>query len=152
MKSSNLRHWQACSQNKGLIEYQRRASRLWAGPSLASWRQRGGRVTARAGRRGAISAPGLGSSTKLRAGSQLLTKSSWDPGRLTYARRVTARGQLPEDHTAYVRRHFCLQPGNRGGGMGEVIGCTAHLGRACSASTWSPELLGLGKGTKCWPN
>ena len=34
VKSPNLRHCQACSQNKGLSKYQRRASRLWTGPSL----------------------------------------------------------------------------------------------------------------------
>ena len=35
---------------------------------------------------------------------------------------------------------------------GEVIRCTAHLGRVRSPSTWSPELLGPGKGTKHRPN
>ena len=46
--------------------------------------------------KGAISAPETASSTKLRAGSQLLTESSWDPGRLTSARRVgAARDQFP---------------------------------------------------------
>ena len=34
VKSPNLRHCQARSQNKGLSKYQRRASRLWTGPSL----------------------------------------------------------------------------------------------------------------------
>ena len=33
MKSSNLRHSMACSQNKGLSKYQRRASQLQTGPS-----------------------------------------------------------------------------------------------------------------------
>ena len=35
---------------------------------------------------------------------------------------------------------------------GEVIRCTAHLGRVCLPSTWSPELLGPEKGTKHRPN
>ena len=49
------------SQNKGLSEYQRRASRLHTGPSLHR-RQRGRHATARAGRQGAapISAPETG--------------------------------------------------------------------------------------------
>ena len=41
----------------------------------------------------------MASSSKLRAGSQLLTKSSWNPGRLTSARRVAARDQLPRGDT-----------------------------------------------------
>ena len=45
MKSPNLRHCQACSQNKGLSEYQRRDSPLRTGPSPA-----GGREAARAGK------------------------------------------------------------------------------------------------------
>ena len=55
-KSSKLRHCQACSQNKGLSKYQRRASRQQTGPSPA--KGKGGRpVTARAKRQGANSAP-----------------------------------------------------------------------------------------------
>ena len=48
-------------------------------------------VPARAGRKGANSAPEMTSPPKLRTGSQSLTKSSWDPGRLTSVRRVAAR-------------------------------------------------------------
>ena len=39
----------------------------------------------------------MASSTELRAGSQLLTKSSWGPGRLTCARSIAARDQPPEE-------------------------------------------------------
>ena len=42
-KSSNLKHCQACSQNKGLSEYQRRASWLQTGPSPTRPREAGGR-------------------------------------------------------------------------------------------------------------
>ena len=42
--------------------------------------------------------------------------------------------------------------GNQAAGTGEVIRRTPHLGRQHSPSTWSPELLGPGKGTKCRPN
>ena len=72
-----LRHNLACSQNKGLNEYQRRVSQLWTGPSTRR-RQRGRRATARARRWEAILAPEMASSTKLWAGSQLLTKTSWE--------------------------------------------------------------------------
>ena len=98
VKGSNLMWSQAHSQNKGLSEYQRRASWLQTGPSPRQ-RQRGTQVTARARRRGATSAPQMASSTKLLAGSQLLTKSSWDPGQLTSARRIAAKDQIPRGDT-----------------------------------------------------
>ena len=41
-KSSNLRHCLACSQNKGLSEYQRRASQLRTSPSPTRGREAGG--------------------------------------------------------------------------------------------------------------
>ena len=40
-KGSNLTHSLACSQNKGLCEYQRRASWLLTGPFLPRGRQAG---------------------------------------------------------------------------------------------------------------
>ena len=97
--------------------------------------------------------PEMASSTKLQAGFQLLTKSSWDLGRLTSARRVTARDQLPRGGTQHTWGGApTAHPGNRGAGTGEVIRCTAHLRSVRSPSTWSPELLGPGKGTKHMPN
>ena len=86
----------ARSQNKGVSKYHRRASQL-PYRALPPWRQRGRPEIARAGRQGAaaILAPEITSSTKLGAGSQLLTSSSWDPRWLTSARSVTAWEQLP---------------------------------------------------------
>ena len=55
-------------------------------------------------------------------------------------------------HRAHLRRHSHCAPGNQAAGTGEVIRCTAHLRRVCSPSTWSPELLGPGKGIKLRPN
>ena len=91
----------ACSQNKGLSEYQRRASWRQTSPSPHQ-RQGGRRATARARRQGVISAPETASSTKLWAGSQFLTMSSWDPGRLTSVRSVTGRDQLPRGETRHT--------------------------------------------------
>ena len=96
-----IRHNLACSLGKGLSKYQRRASQLWTSPSPCR-RQRGRRATARAGRRGAISAPEMAVSTKLLAGSQLLTKSSWYPVQLTSARRAAVRDQLPRGDTGHT--------------------------------------------------
>jgi len=81
-----------------LSKYQRRASQLQTGASPCQG-QRGRKAAARARRRGAISAPETVSFTKLGAGSQLLTKSSWDPGQLISARRVAVRDQLPRGDT-----------------------------------------------------
>ena len=57
---------------------------------------------------------------------------------------------------AHLRRrsHWTLRPTSRkpSGQDGDVIRLTAHLGRVHSPSTWSPELLEPGKGTKPRPN
>ena len=55
-------------------------------------------------------------------------------------------------HTAHLRWHSHCTPGNGTARTGEVIRCTAHLERVCLPSTWSPELLGPGKGTKLRPD
>ena len=57
-------------------------------------------------------------------------------------------GQRPAPqrrHRAHLRRCTHCTPRKPSGGMGEVISCS-------SQSIWSPELLGLGKGTKRRPN
>ena len=71
-KSSNLRCSLACSHNKRLSEYWRRASQLQIGPSTHP-RQRGRLVTARARRQRAMLAPET-SILHHWAGSQLLTQ------------------------------------------------------------------------------
>ena len=108
-------------------------------------RQGGRRATARAGRQGANSAPEAASPTKLQAGSQLLTKSSQDPGRLTSARRVAARDQSPDETYGTPGTRSRCAPRKPRGWDPEVIRRTAHLGRVHSPSTWSPELLGPGQ-------
>ena len=71
----------------------------WPLPLQEAERQAG---ESRAGKQGAISAPEMASSTKLGAGSQFLTKSSWDPGWLTSTRRFTVRDQLPRGDTRHT--------------------------------------------------
>ena len=77
----------------------------------------------------------LASSTKLWAGSQLLTTSSWDPGWLTSARRVAAWDQLLRRDTRHtwdgvlVASWETEQPG-----LGRWLRHTVHLGLcACQA-------------------
>ena len=72
---------------------------LWTGPSPAGDRE-AGEGKARAGKR--QSWPQRGSSTKLQAGFQLLTKTSWDSGWLTSTGRVTARDELPRRDTRHT--------------------------------------------------
>ena len=107
MKSPNLRHCQTCSQNKGLSEYQRRASLLWTGPSPTGGR---GQVGASQSLKGANSAPETASPTKLQAGFQFLTKTSWDSRRLTSAKRVTARDQPPRRDKQHTRDGRAQKP------------------------------------------
>ena len=86
-KSPNLRHHQARSQNKGLS----RASQLWTGPSPTGDRQV---RTARAGR--GHSAPDRHAIPNGKQTS-LLTKTSWDSGLSTSARRVEPEISSPEE-------------------------------------------------------
>ena len=77
----------------------------------------------------------MASSTKLRASSQLLTKSSWGPGWLTSARRVTGRDQLPRGDTWHTCSH---------------LGRAQNAGLTESVPLWStgepePERFRLGK-------
>ena len=119
----------------------------------------------------------MASSTKPWAASQLLTKSSQDPGWLTSARRVTVRDQLPRGDTRHTwDGAFMAHPGNQGAGTREVTRCTTQLGEcthqapghlSCSDprraqntgplesvslwSTWEPEPEGLRPGNCTQP-
>ena len=118
---------------------------------IPHWRQ-GGRRGQPLLERGKLG-PRESSSTKLQAGTQSLTKTPWDSGWLTSARRVAARDQLPRRdiwHTGDGRTR--CHPGHRAAGTREGIRRTPYLGRQHSPSTWLPELLGPGKGTKRRPN
>ena len=97
--------------------------------------------------------PETASSTKLWAGSQLLTTSSWDPGWLTSTRRVAAwyqlsRGDIRHTWDGALTAHL----GNPAAGTREVIKMHGPPGTVCSPSTWLPELVWPGKDTKCTPS
>jgi len=86
----------------------------------------------------------MASFTKLRAGSQLLTKSSWDPERLTSTSRVTARDHLPRRDTQHTWDGTpTAHPGNRVAGTVEVIRCTVPPGESALLTkhlvTWTPR-------------
>ena len=82
-------------------------------------------------------------------GFQLLAISSWDPGWLTSARSVTAWKQLPRGTTQHTWDcALVANPRNWVARTGEVNKTHGPSETMCSSSTWSPELLRPGKGTK----
>ena len=146
-KSRNLRHCRAAHRTKDWANTRGELAGCGlAHPPLEAGRQERGSQS----QKGAILAPEMASSTKMQAGFQLLTKTSWYSGWLTPTRRVTARDQLPRRdiwHTWDGRAH--CHPGNQVAGTGEVIKMhrppgTVRLptpGRLSSldlGSTWSP--------------
>ena len=91
MKSPNLRHYQAGSQNKGL-------SRLQTSTSPTRVRQVGGSQR----QKGANSAPERHPLLNCKQ-ALLLTKSSWDSVWLTSTGRVTARVAPQKRYIAHLR-------------------------------------------------
>ena len=90
-------------------------------PPPEAGRQAGGSPS----QKGANSAPEMASPSKMQAGFQLLTKSTWDPGWLTSAGRVTARDQLSRGDPQHTWDGTpTVHPGNRAAGTKEVIRCT----------------------------
>ena len=104
-------------------------------------------VQARAGRKGpaAISAPETAFSSKLWAGSQLLTMSSWDPGQLTSTRSVTAWDKLPRVDKCHTRDKYPVAWA-AWAWEGHKTHCPS--GSAPLQSTQEPERLRPGKCTK----
>ena len=94
MESSNLRHCQPTHRTKDWANTKGELAGYGLAPSHAGGRESGRRQPEP---KGTILAPEMASSTKLWAGSQLLTKSSFNPGRLTSPRMVTGRDQLPKE-------------------------------------------------------
>ena len=148
MKSSNLRHSLAHSQNKGLSKYQRRGSWLQTGPS-PHWRQRG---------RWAKPEPeSKGQSRPQR----------WHPSpnceQASVAYQVFLGSWMvdicQEGHSLEIGSPMQtystpekLLSGDWMAGTGEVIKMHRPPGTVCSPSTSLPELLWPGKGTKSTPN
>ena len=142
MKGSIATQWPLLhSQNNGLNEYQRRASQLLY-RALPPQRQIGRQETARAWRQGvpAISAPETMSSTKLWAGSHLLTclpgiLDGWHPLGLSQPEISIPK----ETHTTPGTVLSWCTWGTEWQGPGRLIRCTAHMGQcACPALvTWA---------------
>ena len=123
----------AHSQNEGLSKHQRGASWLHSSsphPLTPTRGREAGVWQPEPDGKGQSQPQRLASSTKLWAGYQLLTTSSWDPRWLTSARRVTAWDQLPRRDTWHTWDSALTEHlGNRAARTGEVIRCMVHLGR-----------------------
>ena len=125
MKISNLRHSWACSQNKGLSEYQRRASQLQTGPSPHQ-RQVGDSQNQKA--RGNLG-PRDDILHQTVSGLPVANQVFLESGCLTSARRVAVRDQLNRGDTWHTwDGTLSVHPENRGTGTREVIRCITHLG------------------------
>ena len=109
-------------------------------------------VQAKAGRKrpAAISAPETAFSTKLWAGSQLLTMSSWDPGQLTLTRSVTAWDQLPRGDTGHNQNSALTKyPVVCASRAWEGHKTHNPTGSVPLRSMWEPELLRPRECKKC---
>ena len=143
----------SCEKLKG-ISWPAHRTEDWANTTgeLAGYRPAHPMATARARRQGAIWAPEMASSTKLWAGPQLLTKSSWDPGWLTSTRRVTVRDQFLRGDTWHTwDGALAAHPGNHAAGTGEVIRCTAHLGACAHQASGRLRCSDLGRAQNTGP-
>ena len=134
-----------CSQNTGLSEYQRRASQLWTAPSPSGGREVGRRQPEperdKLGPRDSIPYQNV---SRLPVANQVFL-GSWT----VYIHREgrSQRSAPQRRHTAHLRQRSCCHPGDRTAGVREVIRRTVP-GESALPSTWSPELLRPGKGTK----
>ena len=143
----------AHAQNKGLSKYQRRASWLPTGPSpLLEVERQACNSQSWKTQVAAISAPEIASSTKLLAGSQLLTASSCDPGWLTSARRVTAWDQLPRGDTGTTETvHFRRTWETQQLGPQRWLTRTARLGRCTRQAPGCLSCSDPGRAQKACP-
>ena len=130
----------ACSQNKGLSEYQRRASRLRTDPSPTGGKRQGeGKV--------ATSAPERASPTKLQTGFKSLTKDFLRFWMVDIHQKGCSQRSAPQNRQkAHPTCTWKLRLGTRRGRA------TPHPERVCSSSSWLPELLRPGKAQNSGPN
>ena len=142
MKSPNLRHHQAYSQNKGVS----RASWLWTGPSPTGDRK------PRADLEGGNCGPREASSTKLQA-DFVANQDSLQFWMVNIPQEGHSQRSAPQKrHTEHLRRRTHCTPRklsgwDRGGDKSQL-----STGGNCSPSTWSPEVLRSGMATKRRPN
>ena len=148
MKSPNLRHRRGSSQNKGLNKYQRRASRLQTIPSpLETGRQAG---AARAGQGQYWAQEGILYQTASRhpvANQDFL--GFWMVG---IHREGHSQRSAPKKRCMAHLRQACQLPPRKPSSWDRGGDKIHSSSGEITISTWSPELLGPGKGTKHRPN
>ena len=142
----------ACSQNKGLSKYQRRASQLHTGPSPSmeaerqacnshSWKARGN-----LGSRDQHPPPNCEQAPS----SNHVFLGSWT---VNICQEGHSQRSAPQkSYMAHLRWCSRATPRKAVARTDEVIKIHGPPGTVCSPSTWSPELLRPGKDTKHTPN
>ena len=146
-----LRHSLTCSQNKGLYKYQRRANQLQTGASPHQ-RQRGRQVTEEPEARGNVGPrDGILHQTvrRLPVANQVFL-GSWTVG--IYQEGRSQRSAPQRRHMAHQRRCSRCAPGKLSSWDGGGDRTHSPPGAVRSPSSWLPELLGPGKGTKHRPS
>ena len=135
-----------CYQNKGLSEYQRRAGQLHSGPSPTP-----------GGREAGVQQPepvgkGLLQSRPQRQHTPPNCEQAPVANHVFLGSLIVDIFQEGCSLGSAPQRRLMAHQGNRVAGTRKVIRIHGPPGTLCSPSTWSSELLGPGKGTKCMPN
>ena len=122
-----------------------------AGRPIPHWRQGGRRWAARAGKR--QTRPQRGILYQAASRHPVANQTPLGFWMVDFCQEGRSQRSAPQKrHMAHWRRVHPLPPRKPSGWTREVVRCTPHLGRQRSPSTWSPELLGPGKGKKRRPN
>ena len=130
----------ARSWNKGLREYQRRASWLCTGPSLPEVERQACDSQSWKARDCYNLSP--------RDSIFYQTVSRLPSANHVFLRSGLSRGDMRHTWDGALMAHL----GNQAARTREGIKMHGPPGTVCSPSTWLPELLRPGKGTKCTPN
>ena len=116
-------------------------------------RQRGRCATARARRQGAILAPETGILHQTVSRLPVANHTFLGSWMVDICQEGHSLRSAPQRrHMTHLRQCSCCAPGKPSSRTGEVIKMQGPAGTVCLPNTWSPELLGPGKGTKCTPN
>ena len=137
------------SQNKGLSKYQMRASQQQNGPSPAGGREAGGwQPEPEKGNLSPRDGILYQTASRIPVANQVFL-GSWTVD--IHQEGCSQRSAPQRRHTAHLRWHSHWTPRNQVSGSGEVIRCTAHLGRVHPPNTWWHELLGPGRAQNAGP-
>ena len=148
MKIPNLRHSRDSSQNKGLSKYQRRASWLQTIPSLLETGWQAGAARAKQGQYWAQVGILYQTASRHPVANQYFL-GFWMVG---ICREGHSQRSAPKKRCMAHLRQACPLPPRKPSGWDRGGDKIHSPSGETTTSTWSPELLGPGKGTKHRPN